>query len=329
MYIGNVEIPQTAVLAPMAGVTDKAFRHICKKNCASYMVGEMVSAKGLSFGSEKSTQIMETDGFHYPCGIQLFGSDPVTMGQAVVMAMEHSPAIIDINMGCPAPKIANNGGGAALMKDPRLASEIIKEVKRNSPVPVTVKFRKGWDEDSVNGIEFAKMAEDSGADAITIHGRTRKQMYMPPVDWEIIKKIKETVSIPVIGNGDVVSPESAKEMYDRTGCDLVMIGRGCLGNPWIFSQVDEFLTTGKYSPTPNIETRMAVMKEHITLLVEHKGEYVGMREARKHCGWYMNGVHNASRLRKFCGGITVLADIDILAEMVIAAEKEREDYLHS
>ncbi len=322
MKIGNVEIEKTSALAPMAGVTDLAFRQICKRYSAGYMVGEMVSAKGLSFGSDKSEQLMEIDKSEYPCAIQLFGSDPRTMGEAVEMAMKYSPAILDINMGCPAPKIVNSGGGCALMKDIKLAEQVIQEVKRNSPVPVTVKFRKGWDEDSVNALEFAKMAESAGADAVTIHGRTRKQMYNPPVDWAIIKAIKENVKIPVIGNGDVVSPETAKEMYEVTGCDLVMIGRAALGNPWIFAQVSEFLKTGSYKPLPEVEERMKVMREHIALLVENKGEHVGMREARKHCGWYMNGLYGASKLRKFCGGVTVLSDIDPLAEMAVKSHEE-------
>ena len=301
----------------MAGVSDRAFRQICKEHGAAYLVGEMVSAKGLAQGSLKSASLMKIDPIEHPCAIQLFGNDPIPMGQAVASAMEFSPVIIDINMGCPAPKIASNGGGSALMKDIHLASEIIKEVKKYSPVPVTVKFRKGWDDNSINGVEFAKMVEASGADALTIHGRTRAQMYAPPVDWDIIASIKQAVSIPVIGNGDVVSPETAKAMYDHTGCDLVMIGRGALGNPWLFSQVDEYLTTGSYTPTPSIEERMAVMIKHIALLVEYKGESLGMREARKHCAWYMNGIHGAAKLRKLSGSLTKFADVEILAQAAI------------
>ena len=303
----------------MAGVSDRAFRQICKEYGAAYMVGEMVSAKGLTQGSLKSASLMKIDPIEHPCAIQLFGNDPNSMGAAVATAMEFHPVIIDINMGCPAPKIAGNGGGSALMKDIHLASQIISEVKKHSPVPVTVKFRKGWDDNNINGVEFAKMVEASGADALTIHGRTRAQMYAPPVDWDIIRSIKEAVSIPVIGNGDVVSPETAKAMYDHTGCDLVMIGRGALGNPWLFSQVEEYLATGSYCPAPPIEERMAIMTKHIGLLVEYKGEGTGMREARKHCAWYMNGIHGAAKLRKQCGGLSTFADIAPLVEAAILA----------
>lgn len=306
----------------MAGVADRAFRQLCKSYGAAYLVGEMVSAKGLTQGSKKSAELLVTDAEEHPCAVQLFGGEPQSMAAAVELAMRCKPDIIDINMGCPAPKIAGNGGGSALMRDIKLASKIITAVKDASPVPVTVKFRKGWDAHSINGVEFARMAQDSGADAVTVHGRTREQMYAPPVDWEIIARIKAAVSIPVIGNGDVTSPESAKELYERTGCDLVMVGRGALGAPWLFRQIADYLEAGSYTPAPSVEERMGVMLRHIELLVRYKGEGVGMREARKHCGWYMSGIRGAAGLRRAAGTLATLDDARRLAEQAVVLQSE-------
>ena len=314
----------TAALAPMAGVADRAFRQLCKSYGASYLVGEMVSAKGLQQGSKKSAQLLETDEMEHPCAVQLFGGEPQSMGQAVALAMAYHPDVIDINMGCPAPKIAGNGGGSALMKDPELAGRIITAVKNASPVPVTVKFRKGWDDQRVNAVEFAKMAEANGADAVTVHGRTREQMYAPPVDWEIIGLVKQAVKIPVIGNGDVTSPETAKALYEQTGCDLVMVGRGDLGAPWLFGQIAQYLQTGSYDPAPPLEERMAVMLRQIALLCDYNGPVVGMREARKHCGWYMTGIRGAARLRREAGQLACYEDAQRLAQMALDAEKGEE-----
>jgi tRNA-U20-dihydrouridine synthase len=245
MKIGNVDIKGYAALAPMAGVADTAFRTICRQFGACYVVGEMASAKGLCMSDRKTARLLSVTDAERPMAIQLFGNDPEVMAAAAVKSEEYGPDIIDINMGCPAPKIVSNGGGSALLKDPLLAGKIIESVVRAVKVPVTVKIRKGWDDAHVNAVEMAHIAEESGAAAITIHGRTREQMYRPYADLEIIRKVKEAVKIPVIGNGDVTSPESAKKMYDETGVDLVMVGRGALGAPWIFRQIEEYLSTGK------------------------------------------------------------------------------------
>ena len=226
-------------------------------------------------------------------------------------------------MGCPAPKIAGNRSGSALMLDPERASAIIRAVKAASSVPVTVKFRKGWDEEHINAVEFAVMAQQSGADAVTVHGRTRRQMYAPPVDWEIIRRVKQAVTIPVIGNGDVTSPEAAEALYKASGCDLVMIGRGALGAPWLFSQVQQYLQTGRYGPTPSLEERMALMVEQMTLAVRYKGERVASHEARKHCGWYISGVRGAAQLRRQAGTLQTLYDVKRLAEEVLRTAGEQ------
>ena len=225
-------------------------------------------------------------------------------------------------MGCPAPKIAGNRSGSALMLEPDRAESIIRAVKEASSIPVTVKFRKGWDDSHINAVEFAQMAEAAGADAVTVHGRTRQQMYAPPVDWEIIRQVKNAVSIPVIGNGDVVSPETAKALYETTGCDLIMIGRGALGAPWLFRQVRQYLQTGAYEPPPPLEKRMELMVEQMTLAVQYKGERVASHEARKHCGWYISGVRGAAKLRRRTGELQTLDDIKRLAEDVVKAAAE-------
>lgn len=319
IQIGNVAIPQTAALAPMAGVADRAFRELCCRFGACYCVGEMVSAKGLNQGSRKSAQLLEIGASERPGAIQLFGDSPDDLARAVEFAMRANPDIIDINMGCPAPKIAGNGGGSALMRHPELAAEIIRRVKQASPVPVTVKFRKGWDEQSINGVEFAIMAEQAGADAITIHGRTRAQMYAPSADWNFIHQVKQAVSIPVIGNGDVNSPQSAEALYKISGCDLVMIGRGALGRPWLFKQISAYFAAGELLPEPSWEERMQVMLEQITLAIRYKGESVALREARKHCGWYLSGLRGAAALRRQAGMISSVDDLHRLAEDTLKA----------
>ena len=252
MKIGNVEINGKAVLAPMAGVADRAFRELCVGYGASYVVSEMISSKGVSMGDRKSKQLSFISDIERPAAVQIFGSNPEIMAESIPMVMESKPEIIDINMGCPAPKIAGNGGGASLMKNPQLAEDIVRGVVKASPVPVTVKIRMGWDFDSINAVELAKRAENAGAAAITVHGRTKSQMYAPPVNREIIAEVKRAVSIPVIGNGDITDGFSAAKMLEETNCDLVMVGRGALGRPWVFSQINAYLEHGRILPEPPV-----------------------------------------------------------------------------
>jgi len=313
MRLGQLVLEGGAALAPMAGVADRAFRQLCREFGAVYTVGEMASAKGLLQGSRKTEELLTLGPGERPAAVQLFGDDPEVMARAAELAMKACPDVIDINMGCPAPKIAGNRAGSALMKEPDLASRIIRAVKTASPVPVTVKFRKGWDDTQINAVEFAQMAEESGADAIAIHGRTRAQMYAPPADWEIIRRVKAAVSIPVIGNGDVDSPQAAKALLETSGCDLVMVGRGALGRPWLFRQIAAFLRDGTLLPDPPMEERMAVMVRHVERMAAYKGDYVAFREARKHCGWYMTGIRGAAALRRQAGTIQSLEEVRELA----------------
>ncbi len=324
MKIGTIEIKRTAALAPMAGVADRAMREICKQFGAAYMVGELASSKGMMYSDKKTAQLLITTSAERPMAVQLFGSEPEVMALAAKKAMQFEPDIIDINMGCPAPKVAGNGGGAALMKNPQLAGEIVKAVCEAVPVPVTCKFRKGWDDESVNAVEFAKVCEENGAAALTIHGRTRKQMYAPHADWDIIKAVKGAVSVPVIGNGDVTSAESAAKMYDYTRCDLVMVGRAAYGNPWIFKEIDSYMTSGVLLPPPSLEEKMQVMRRHVELMCEYKGEYTGMKEARKHTSWYMKGLHGAASLRSQAGKLTYFSDIEDLIAAAFAFNRQED-----
>ena len=317
MLIGNINLPKTAALAPLAGVADRAMRDICREYGACWTVGEMTSSKGLSYGSKKSAELLEIGEAERPTAVQLFGSEPETMAQAALMALEYKPEAIDINFGCPVPKVAGNGGGSALMKDPVLAGKIVRAVAEAVPLPITVKFRAGWDSEHINAVEFAKICEDNGAAALTVHGRTRMQMFAPPVDLDIIRRVKEAVNIPVIGNGDIDSPEAAKRMYDETGCDLVMVGRGAMGNPWLFKRIECYMQTGELIPEPTPYERMTVLKKHIELLCRYKGEYVGMREARKHSSWYIKGMRGAAEFRRECGTISTMEDLERLIDRVL------------
>lgn len=321
LNIGGVPLKSYAVLAPMAGVSDRAYRELCVRFGAAYCVSEMVSSKALSFNSKKSEELMEISDLERPCGIQIFGDDPKCMADAAKHALENKPDIIDINMGCPAPKISSNGSGSALMKNPRLCGEIVKAVTAVTDIPVTVKIRKGWDDDSVNAVEVAKICESAGAAAITVHGRTRQQYYKPPVDYDIIKAVRESVSVPVIANGDIDSAERAKEVMDITGCDLVMIGRATLGNPWIFSQINAYLENPNVKiHTPDLEERLGVMIEHIGKMVEYKGEHMAMLQARKLVVGYFKGMKGAAALRNEAGKIKTLDDLYELRQKALSLQ---------
>lgn len=321
LNIGGVSLKSHAVLAPMAGVSDRAYRELCVRFGAAYCVSEMVSSKALSFNSKKSEELMEISDLERPCGIQIFGDDPKCMADAAKHALENKPDIIDINMGCPAPKISSNGSGSALMKNPRLCGEIVKAVTAVTDIPVTVKIRKGWDDDSVNAVEVAKICESAGAAAITVHGRTRQQYYKPPVDYGIIRDVRESVSVPVIANGDIDSAEKAKEVMDITGCDLVMIGRATLGNPWIFSQINAYLENPNVKiHTPDLEERLGVMIEHIGKMVEYKGEHMAMLQARKLVVGYFKGIKGAAALRNEAGKIKTLDDLYELRQKALSLQ---------
>lgn len=299
MKIGNVEIRNGVFLAPMAGVTDRAFRHMCKKYGAGGMVTEMVSAKAICYGDRKTATLAYILDEERPCGLQLFGSEPDIMARAAVSVYEQfKPEFIDINMGCPAPKIVNNGEGSSLMKNPKLCHDIVKAMKTSldGACPLTVKIRRGFDGSHINAVEVAKMCEDAGADAIFVHARTREQMYMPPVEYSTIAEVKSAVKIPVIGNGDIMCGKDAVNVMKETGCDGVMVGRASQGNPFVFDEINHYLEGKEYTPLAN-EEKMACVKEHISLLIEDKGEYVGVREARKHVAWYIKGLPGSASMR--------------------------------
>lgn len=297
MKIGNVELANNVFLAPMAGITDMAYRAICKGFGCGLTYTEMVSAKGLYYKSENTKDLMALAPEEKPAAIQIFGSDPDVLASIAAQVQEAGADIIDINMGCPTPKIVRNGDGSALMQRPELVAEIVKKVTAGVTVPVTIKIRKGWDENSVNAVEIALAAEENGAKAVTVHGRTREQFYTGKADWEIIKKVKQALRIPVIGNGDVVSPESAKKMLDITGCDAVMIARGAEGNPWIFKSVIEYLRSGILLPEPSYEEKIEMALYHLEQTILLKGENTGIKEMRKHIAWYIKGLPGSSIIK--------------------------------
>ena len=296
MKIGDLEFTNIAFLAPMAGIADRAFRELCTQFGAAYTVTEMVSSKGLTMGDKKSGELL-TIGSERPCGAQIFGDDPQIMAQAAVKCLEHKPDIIDINMGCPAPKVAMNGGGASLMKKPQLAYEITKAVVEAVNIPVTVKIRKGWDDDNINAVEMALLAQKAGASAVAVHGRTRQQMYSGTVDYDIIAEVKNALDIPVIANGDITDEQSAAIMLEKTNADAIMIGRGALGNPWVFSRINAYLSECRVLPEPSTIEKMNVMLKHIQKIIEYKGEYTAMREARHHAAYYTKGMRGGAKLR--------------------------------
>ena len=321
MKIKDIEFENNIFLAPMAGIADRAFRELCINYGAGYTVTEMVSSKGLTMGDKKSKELLTLGEIENPAGAQIFGDDPEIMAQAAQKCLEFRPNIIDINMGCPAPKIAMNGGGASLMKNPKLAGEIVKAVSEAVDIPVTVKIRKGWDDESITAVELAQIAEKNGASAITVHGRTRMQMYSGKVDYDIIAKVKKAVDIPVIANGDVTDEQSAAIMLEKTNADAIMIGRGALGNPWIFRRINAYLSECRVLPDVSINEKMAVMLKHIQKIIEYKGEYTAMREARHHAAYYTKGIRGGAALRK---EISTFEHFEQLEELAYKIAKENE-----
>ena len=310
--IGNVEIDNPFVLAPMAGVTDLAFRRLCKEQGAGLICMEMISAKAISYHNKNTKALMEIDPVEHPVSMQLFGNEPELMAQVAASIEEQPFDILDINMGCPVPKVVNNGEGSALLKNPELVRKIVTSVVKAVDKPVTVKIRRGFDEDSVNAVEIAKIIEDCGAAAVAVHGRTREQYYSGKADWDIIRQVKEAVSIPVIGNGDVTSPETAVALMEQTGCDGIMIGRAVRGNPWLFSEILHYMETGEHKARPIMEEVREMILRHTRMQVELKGEYTALREMRKHVAWYTAGFPHSARLRARTNEISTMQELEEL-----------------
>ena len=317
MIIGKLKLNGFAALAPMAGVADRAMREICINFGAASTTTELISAKGIVLGDRKSKALMSVTDGERPIGIQLFGYEPDVMARAVEEALEFGPEFIDINMGCPAPKVANNGSGSAVLKNPKLAGELVAAAKKVSTVPVTAKIRAGYDKDHVNAVEVSKYLEAAGVDAITVHGRTREQMYAPPVNMEIIKDVKSAVSVPIIANGDITSAKDAANMYEYTGCDFIMVGRAAMGAPWIFSQINAYLKDGTILPTPPVSERMRIMLKQISLMHEYKSERTATLESRKYAAWYMKGIRSAAELRRKCAEIESFDDVIEISKLAI------------
>lgn len=316
LTIGNVKIKKTAALAPMAGIADTAFRTVMKRFGAAYAVGEMASIKGLAYSDRKTAELLTITDAERPAAVQLFGCEPEFAAVAVEIAERYRPDIIDINAGCPVPKVAGNGAGSALMKDPVLFGKMVSAIVEAAHVPVTVKIRAGWDSEHINACEIAKIAEECGAAAVAVHARTKTQMYSGDADWDIIKAVKQSVHIPVIGNGDVNSVESCIKMYGQTGCDLVMIARGAYGNPWLFRDIGNYYEGREQEAAPTLDERLDVMRGHIELLVKCKGEFIGMKEARAQTAFYLKGMPNAATYRGMCGKLSKIDDLYELIKLI-------------
>lgn len=320
LKIGSVTLPNNLILAPMAGVTDLPFRLLCKEQGAGLLCMEMVSAKAILYKNRNTESLLEIDPRENPVSLQLFGSDPEIISKIAHQIEDKPFDILDLNMGCPVPKIVNNGEGSALMKNPKLAGEIIRETVKAIDKPVTVKIRKGFDDEHINAVEMAKIAEDAGAAAVAVHGRTREQFYSGRADWDIIRQVKEAVSIPVIGNGDLLTAEDVIAMEAQTGCDGFMIARGAQGNPWIFRQILHYFETGEHLAKPTLEEVTQMILRHARMMLEFKGEYIGIREIRKHAAWYTAGYPNSARLRV---AINNVESFEALEELLINNLEER------
>lgn len=314
MKIGNVQLDNEVFLSPMAGVTDLPFRTICKEKGCGMLYTEMINAKALCYDDENTKKMIKMEKDEHPVAVQIFGSDPDFMGKAASIMNQYPNEILDINMGCPAPKVVKNGDGSALMRNPKLAAEVLSAVVKNSEKPVTLKIRKGWDDDCINAVEIAKIAEECGISALAIHGRTREQFYSGKADWDIISEIKQAINIPVIGNGDVFEVQDAVNMLEKTKCDAIMIGRGSQGNPWIFKRINHYMKTGEVLPEPTLEEKITTAIRHMNLAVAEHGDYVAVREMRKHIGWYLKGLKNSAKYRDQINKITDYKEVIIMLE---------------